>query len=397
MRVELKLTVLAAAVALVACGKKEEAAAPAAPAAPAAAAAGDALVVKIGHVGATSGAVAHLGKDNENGARLAIDELNAAGVKIGNQTARFELMAEDDAADPKQATAAAQKLVDANVNGVVGHLTSGATLPASVLYNEAGIPQITPSSTNPKFTRQGFPGAFRLVADDTQQGGAMGRYTVQSLKAKTVAVIDDRTAYGQGLADEFEKSAKAAGAEVVGREFTNDKATDFNAILTSLKAKKPDVIFFGGMDAVGGPMLRQMKALGFTSKLVGGDGLCTAEMITLSSDALGDERVYCVEAGGVDGDEVTANEKFRADFKAKYGVDVQVYAGYAYDGVKLLAAAMQAAGSADPKQYLPALKAIQYQGASGKVAFDDKGDRQNAALTLYTFKAGQREKLAVIR
>ena len=393
MRTELTLAVLAAAVALVACGKKEETAAPAAPAA----AAADALVVKIGHVGATSGAVAHLGKDNENGARLAIEELNAAGVKIGNQTARFELMAEDDAADPKQATAAAQKLVDANVNGVVGHLTSGATLPASVIYHEAGIPQITPSSTNPKFTRQGFPGTFRLVADDTQQGGALGRYSVQDLKAKTVAVIDDRTAYGQGLADEFEKAAKAAGAEVVGREYTNDKATDFNAILTTLKDKKPDVIFFGGMDAVGGPMLRQMKTLGFASKLVGGDGLCTAEMITLSAEALGDGQVYCVEAGGVDGDEVAANEKFRADFKAKYAVDVQAYAGYAYDGVKLLAAAMQAAGSADPKQYLPALKAIQYQGASGKVSFDDKGDRQNAALTLYTFKAGQREKLAVIR
>ena len=157
------------------------------------------------------------------------------------------------------------------------------------------------------------------------------------------------------------------------------------------------MIFFGGMDAVGGPMLRQMKSLGFTSQLVGGDGLCTAEMITLSGDALGDERVFCVEAGGVDGDEVAANDKFRADFKAKYGVDVQAYAGYAYDGVKLLPAAMQAAGSADPKQDLPALKAIQYQGASGKVAFDDKGDRRNAALTLYTFKAGQREKLAVIR
>ena len=394
MNTELKLAVLAAAIALAACGKKEEAAAPAAEAT--APAAGE-LVVRIGHVGATSGAVAHLGKDNENGARLAIEELNAAGVKIGNQTARFELLAEDDAADPKQATAAAQKLVDTNVNGVVGHLTSGATLPASLIYHEAGIPQITPSSTNPKFTRQGFPGAFRLVADDTQQGGAMGRYTVQGLKARTVAVIDDRTAYGQGLADEFEKAAKAAGAEVVGREYTNDKATDFNAILTSLKDKKPDVIFFGGMDAVGGPMLRQMKTLGYTSKLVGGDGLCTAEMITLSAEALGDGQVYCVEAGGVDGDEVAANDKFRADFKAKYGVDVQAYAGYAYDGVKLLASAMQAAGSADPKQYLPALKAIQYQGASGKVVFDDKGDRQNAALTLYTFKAGQREKLAVIR
>jgi branched-chain amino acid transport system substrate-binding protein len=391
MRIELKLALVAAAVALVACGKKEEASAPAA--APAA----DQLVVKIGHVGATSGAVAHLGKDNENGARLAIEELNAAGIKIGDKTAKFELLAEDDAADPKQGTAAAQKLVDAKVNGVVGHLTSGTTVPASQIYNDAGIPQITPSSTNPKYTRQGFAGAFRLVADDTQQGGSLGRYSVEVLKAQTVAVIDDRTAYGQGLADEFEKAAAAAGAKVVGHEFTNDKATDFNAILTTLKAKKPDVIFFGGMDAVGGPMLRQMKQLGVKSKLVGGDGLCTAEMIKLSAEALGNEQVFCVEAGGVDGDEVVANDKFRADFKAKYNVDVQAYAGYAYDGVKLLAMAMQTAGSAEPAKYLPALKAIKYKGASGNVEFDDKGDRKNAALTLYTFKAGERAKLAVIR
>jgi branched-chain amino acid transport system substrate-binding protein len=391
MRIELKLAVVAAAVALAACGKKEEAAAPAAASAP------EQLVVKIGHVGATSGPVAHLGKDNENGALLAIEELNAAGIKIGDKVAKFELLAEDDAADPKQGAAAAQKLVDAKVNGVVGHLTSGTTLPASQIYNAAGIPQITPSSTNPKITRQGFAGTFRLVADDTQQGGAMGRYSVETLKAQTVAVIDDRTAYGQGLAEEFAKAAAAAGAKVVANEFTSDKATDFKAILTSIKAKKPDVIFFGGMDSVGGPMLRQMKQLGIPAKLVGGDGLCTGQMISLSAEALGDERVYCVEAGGVDGDEVSVNEKFRAAFKAKYNVEVQAYSPYAYDGVKLLAEAMKTAGSAEPAQYLPALKAIKYQGASGNIEFDEKGDRKNAALTLYTFKGGERAKLAVIR
>ena len=391
MRIELKLAVVAAAVALAACGKKEEAAAPAAASTP------EQLVVKIGHVGATSGPVAHLGKDNENGALLAIEELNAAGIKIGDKVAKFELLAEDDAADPKQGAAAAQKLVDAKVNGVVGHLTSGTTLPASQIYNAAGIPQITPSSTNPKITRQGFAGTFRLVADDTQQGGAMGRYSVETLKAQTVAVIDDRTAYGQGLAEEFAKAAAAAGAKVVANEFTSDKATDFKAILTSIKAKKPDVIFFGGMDSVGGPMLRQMKQLGIPAKLVGGDGLCTGQMISLSAEALGDERVYCVEAGGVDGDEVSVNEKFRAAFKAKYNVEVQAYSPYAYDGVKLLAEAMKTAGSAEPAQYLPALKAIKYQGASGNIEFDEKGDRKNAALTLYTFKGGERAKLAVIR
>jgi len=395
MRTEIKLAALATVVLLTACGKKQEAAAPAT--APAAAAAPEPLLVKIGHVGATSGPVAHLGQDTENGARLAIEELNAAGIKIGDKTAKFELLAEDDAADPKQGAAAAQKLVDAKVNGVVGHLTSGTTLPGSQIYNAAGIPQITPSSTNPKITRQGYAGMFRLVADDTQQGAAMGRYSVETLKAATVAVIDDRTAYGQGLANEFEKAAAAAGAKVLGHEFTSDKSTDFKAILTTLKAKKPDLIFFGGMDSVGGPMLRQMKQLGIKAKLVGGDGLCTAEMIKLSAEALGDEQVYCVEAGGVDGDEVAVSDKFRADFKAKYNVEVQAYAPYAYDGVKLLAEAMKTAGSAEPEKYLPALKAIKYTGASGHVEFDDKGDRKNAALTLYTFKGGERAKLAVIR
>src|SRR3954467_15316111 len=195
-------------------------------------------VVKIGHVGPISGAIAHLGKDNENGARMAIDELNAKGVTIGGKKARFELLSEDDGADPKQGTAVAQKLVDAKVNGVIGHLNSGTTIPASKIYNEAGIPQISPSATNPKYTQQGFNTAFRVVANDGQLGGTLGRYAVQINKAKKVAVIDDRTAYGQGVAEEFIKGAKgkAAGVEIVAQEFTNDKATDFNAILTKIKS-----------------------------------------------------------------------------------------------------------------------------------------------------------------
>src|SRR3990167_4439258 len=257
MQLNIKLAVIAAAVALAACGKKEEAAAPVE--APAAAPAADAQVIKIGHVGPTSGAIAHLGKDNENGAKMAIEELNDAGLTIGGAPTKFELLAEDDAADPKQGTAAATKLVDAKVAGVIGHLNSGTTIPASQIYNDAGIPQISPSATNPKYTRQGYAGVFRMVADDVHLGGTLGKYAVETLKAKTVAVIDDRTAYGQGVADEFEKGVAAAGGTVVGREFTNDKATDFNAILTTLKAKKPDVVFFGGMDAVAGPMLKQMN------------------------------------------------------------------------------------------------------------------------------------------
>src|ERR1041384_8303150 len=161
------------------------------------------LVVKIGHVGPTSGPIAHLGKDNENGARMAIDELNAKGVTIGGKKAKFELLAEDDAGDPKQGTAAAQKLVDSKVNGVIGHLNSGTSIPASKVYSDAGIPQISPSATNPKFTRQGFKTTFRVVADDVHLGGTLGRYAVKELKGKSIVTIDDRTPYGQGVAEEF--------------------------------------------------------------------------------------------------------------------------------------------------------------------------------------------------
>lgn len=375
------VAVAALVLTLAACGKKDE----------------GPQVIKIGHVGPTSGAIAHLGKDNENGAKMAIEELNAAGTKIGDKVVKFELLAEDDAADPKQGTAAAQKLVDAKVQGVIGHLNSGTTIPASQLYNTAGIPQISPSATNPKYTRQGFAGAFRVVADDVHLGGTLGKYAVETLKGKNIAVIDDRTAYGQGVAEEFEKAVKAAGATIVGHEFTTDKASDFNAILTTLKAKKPDVLFFGGMDAVAGPMLKQMKQLGLKAKFMGGDGICTAELIKLAAEGMGDENVFCAEAGGVEGDQKPGMEKFRADFKAKYNADVQVYAPYVYDAVKVMVAAMVTVGSSDPAKYLPALKATNYKGVTGNIVFDEKGDIKNGALTLYTYKAGKQEKLAVIR
>lgn len=207
-------------------------------------------------------------------------------------------------------------------------------------------------------------------------------------------MIDDRTAYGQGVAEEFEKSAKAAGATIVGHEFTTDKSTDFNAILTKLKATKPDVLFFGGMDAVGGPMLKQVKQLGLNVKFMGGDGLCTGELPKLAGDAIGEDMVVCAEAGGVDGDFKQPLEDFKARFKTKNGVDVQIYAPYVYDAVNVLAQAMVNAGSSDPAKYLPEVGKISYKGVTGPIAFDEKGDIKNGALTLYTYKGGVRTQIA---
>jgi branched-chain amino acid transport system substrate-binding protein len=355
-------------------------------------------VVKIGHVGPVSGAIAHLGKDNEWGARLAVEELNAKGVSINGKKIKFELVAEDDAADPKQGTAAAQKLVDAKVSGVIGHLNSGTTIPASKIYSDAGIPQISPSSTNPKYTRQGYKTAFRVVADDVHLGGTLGRYAVNELKGKSIAVIDDRTAYGQGVAEEFEKAVKAAGGNLVGHEFTTDKATDFMPILTTLKGKKPDIIFFGGMDAVGGPMMKQMKSLGIKAKFMGGDGICTNEMIKLAGDAMADGQVVCAEAGGVDGALKKGMDDFGTKFKKRFNDDVKLYSPYVYDAVFVMVDAMQRAKSTEPAKYLPELaKTTGYKGVTGTISFDAKGDIKNGALTLYTFKAGRRDQIAVVR
>jgi branched-chain amino acid transport system substrate-binding protein len=229
-------------------------------------------VVKIGHVAPITGDQGHLGKDNENGAQLAIDDLNAEGVTIGGKKIKFELMKEDDQHDPKQAPIVAQRFVDEQVAGVIGHLNSGTTIPASAIYSAAGIPQISPSATNPIYTNQGFKTAFRVIANDVAQGAALGKFVADNLHAKKVVIIDDQSAYGKGLADEFEKSAKANGVDIVAREAGDDKTTDFSAILTKIKGLQPEVVFYGGMDAQAGPLVRQMKKLGITAKALGGDG-----------------------------------------------------------------------------------------------------------------------------
>ncbi|MFN7570535.1 MAG: branched-chain amino acid ABC transporter substrate-binding protein [Betaproteobacteria bacterium] len=348
----------------------------------------DVVEVKIGHVAPLSGGQAHYGKDNERGAIMAIEDLNARNLTIGGKKVRFRLIGEDDAADPKQGAAVAQKLVDAKVNGVVGHLNSGTTIPASKIYFDAGIPQITPAATNPRYTQQGFNTAFRIIANDNALGAATANYATKTLKAKRVAIIDDRTAYGQGVADIFEKVAKENGATIVSRQFTNDKATDFNAILTTIRAQNPEVVFYGGMDTQAGPMLRQMKQLGLNVPVLGGDGICTVEIAKLAGDAISD-KVICAE-GGASLDKMPKGKDFRARFEAKYKEPIQVYAPYVYDAVMTLAAAMQKANSTDPAKYLPVLATIDYDGVTTKVRFDKTGELTNAATTLYNYPGGKK-------
>jgi len=351
------------------------------------------MVVKIGHVGPMSGGQAHYGKDNENGSRMAIEDLNAKGVTIGGKKAKFELVAEDDGADPKQGTAVAQKLCDAKVNGVVGHLSSGTTIPASRIYNDCGIPHVTPSATNPALTKPGYKTTFRLLANDNALGAGLALHASNNLKLKKVAIIDDRTAYGQGVAEIFKKTAMASGMQIVDEQYTTDKATDFMAILTSIKSKNPDAVFFGGMDTQGGPMVRQMEQLGLSNvKFFGGDGICTDKIIELSGGAKTLANVICAE-GGASLEKMPGGKAWRARYDAKYPKQFQVYSPYTYDATMVLVEAMVKAGSADPKVYLPFLAKTDYQGVTAKIGFEADGELKNPAMSLYEYKGGKKVPL----
>ncbi len=362
-----------AALALSACQKKE------------APAAHDVLVVKLGSVAPLTGPQAHIGKDNDNGVRLAIEEVNAAGLTLGGRKVRFEIVSEDDQADPKTATIVAQKLVDAQVKGVIGHLNSGTSIPASKIYFDAGIPQISPSATAIKYTEQGFKTAFRVMTNDRQQGKVLGEYAVKKMGAKTVAIIDDRTAYGQGLADEVEKAVVAAGGKVVSRQFTTDKATDFSAILTAIKPTRPDVVFYGGMDPQAAPMVKQMQSLGIKAKFLGADGVQTVEFLKLAGAAA---EGVTASSPGLPLDTMPGGKAFKEKYNAKYGT-IQVYAPYAYDAAMALIEAMKKADSAEPAKYLAQLPAVQFQGVTGPIAFDAKGDVKGGAITLYRVQGGK--------
>lgn len=353
----------------------------------------DIQTVRIAHAGPVSGGIAHIGKDTENGVRLAIDELNAQSPTIGGKKVRFELVAEDDGGDPRQATAVAQKLCDAKVAGVVGHLQSGTTIPASTVYSKCGIPHITTAATNPDLTKPGYPTTFRLIANDNALGAAIAIYAADSLKLKDVAVVDDRTAYGQGLASVFKATAQQKGMRIVGEEFTNDKATDFMAILTSLKAKKPQAIFYAGLDAQAGPLLRQMEQLGLSDvKLFGGDAICTEKLPELSGKAGTVRNVLCA-TGGTSLAKLKGGDEWKKRYDARFPGQFQIYSPYAYDATFVLADAMKRANSADPKVYLPFLAKTQYKGLTAAIAFTAKGELTLPAVTLHSYKDGQRVAL----
>ena len=343
-------------------------------------------VIKLGFSAPLTGPQAHYGEDMRNGLVLALEEANAQKIEIDGATARFELVAKDDQADPRTAVQVAQQIVDDGVDGVLGHFNSGTTIPASRVYNDAGIPQIA-MATSPEYTQQGYDNTFRMMTSDTQQGAAVGQFIVKDLAAKKVALIDDRTAYGQGLTDQVARAVEKAGGQIVAREYTTDKANDFTSILTNIKSKAPDAIFFGGLDAQSGPMKRQMQTLDIKAPLVSGEMTRSDTFLRLAGAAA--DGTYASLAG-VPLSTMAAGEKFAKDYQARFKAEPGVYAPYAYDGAWNMITAMKEAGSSKAEDYLPKLAALKRNGAtSSNIAYDQNGDLKEIAVTIYEVKDGK--------
>ena len=370
--------------ALAACGKSE------APS-PKTASGEETIAVLIGVAGPLTGSIAHQGKDDENGVALAIDQANDRKIKIGGKVAVFKMLSEDDQGDPKVGTLVAQKLVDAKVVAVIGHLNSGVTIPASEVYAKAGIPVISGSATNPTLTERGLKNVFRTVGRDDQQGPAIAAYIVAELKSKRAAIVDDKTAYGEGLATEVEKALRGAGVAIVARERTTDKETDFKAILTRIKQKDVDVVFHGGMDATGGLMLKQARELGMKAVFTFGDGACTDEMAQLAGPA--GEGFVCSQAG-LPAD--AASTEFLTAFKARYG-PTKLYAPFFYDATNVIIEAMRMADSIDPAKFTPEIYKVSLNGATGKLEFDTKGDRKDAEMTIFRMHGDRISPVAIVK
>ena len=341
--------------------------------------------VKIGFASPLTGPQAHYGQDNLNGARMAVEDLAAEKFRIRGRIVRFQLVTEDDQADPRVGTVVAQRLVDAGVRGVVGHFNSGVSIPASKIYFDAGIPQLS-VSTAVQYTRQGHRTAFRMMADDDRQAAALGSYATGALQLRRLAVIDDRTAYGQGLADAFAAAVEAAGGEIARREYTTDKEVDFRAILTSIRQAKPDAVFFAGYDAQAGPLVRQMRELGIQARLLGGETINTAKFIELAGQAA---EGSVASSPGEALSRRPRGRVFAERYRRRHNQEIGLYAPYFYDAVMTIAQAMQQAASSEPARYLPELSKIRHTGVTADIEFEPNGDLKQGLHSFYRVVEGK--------
>ncbi len=342
--------------------------------------------VKIGFAAPLTGGQAHYGADFKSGVELAIEDMNASNPVIGGKPVHFVLDAQDDQADPRTGTTVAQKLVDDGVVAVIGHYNSGTSIPAAPIYARAGVPEIA-MATAPTYTRLGLPTTFRLLTSDTQLGSVLGDYVAKDLKFKRFAIVDDRTAYGQGVAEQFSKAVKAAGATVVDEEYTNDKAVDFRAILTKIKAANVDAVFYGGADTQAAPLLKQMRSLAIKATLIGPDMVQSDNLIKIAGPAA--EGTLAASEGSPL-DQMPSGREFAEHYAKRFNQPVELYAPYAYDGTMAVFNAMKKANSTDPHIYLAALKATNMKGVTtNELSYDQYGDLKYGGVTVYKVVDGK--------
>lgn len=342
------------------------------------------VTVKIGVVAPMSGPLAQYGKDIANGAQVAVDELNSDHFGIDRKRARFELVIEDDRASPEEGKAAAKRLIDAGVAAVFGHFNSGVSIAAAPLYAAAGIPQLS-VSTNPKYTRMGLKTTFRITADDVQQGATLARLIGEKLRSKSLYVVDDRTTFGAGIADEVERGVKMKSPPI--RESVEGKTANYADLAKKIINANTDAVFFGGDEAVGLPLLKALRKAGSTARFVVADAMCDASTLK-GAEGSANSNYFCTIAG-VPPSWLSSGIGFMDMYKAKFGPP-GAYSTLSYDGIHILAQAMQEAGSASPASFLPVLAKGSFSGKiQGAIEFDGKGDIKDGTVVIYQSIGGQ--------
>lgn len=338
--------------------------------------------ILIGWGGPVTGGSAAVGEQNLNGVKQAIEDINAAGGVLGEQ---LVLQTEDDAADPKQAVSIANRMAASGIKFVIGHQNSGASIPASEVYAENGMLQITPASTNPKFTERGLWNVFRTCGRDDQQGTVAGNYLLKAFAGKNVFLVHDKTPYGQGLTDEVKKSINGGGLNEVGYEGINVGEKDYSALIAKIKDTKADVVYFGGVYTEGGLILRQLRDQGIKTPMVGGDAMFSTEFSAIT----GGEGEGTLITFGPDARKNAAAAEVLKRFDAKK-IDPEGFTLYGYAAVQVVAAGIKDVGSADPQAVAERLRSgMQIDTVIGPLSYNEKGDITRLDFVLYELKDGR--------
>jgi branched-chain amino acid transport system substrate-binding protein len=336
-------------------------------------------VVRIGAAGPMTGDQSKMGIDLRNAVELAVAEWNDKGGVLGR---KIEMLAGDDQADPKQAVSIANKFINQKAVALVGHWNSSCSIPASEYYDKANVVMISPATTNPKLTRQGFKRVFRVCGTDDQQGTIAAQFALKTLKPKRVAVIHDKTAYGQGLADFFQKSLGNA-VEVVYYGGIVQRDPDYKAVLTAIKEKRPDAFFFGGVYPEAARLVRQAKEVGLAVPMITGDGVYDPTFINIAGKAA--EGTYVTF--GKDASGLATAKGFNEKYRARYG-EPGPYSIYAYDAANIILTAIRETASTDGAKVADYISRTTFKGAFGDISFDQNGDVTVAPYVVWQVKDG---------